>query len=55
MVISIYKCETCNHKLQLGECNCEKCGEPTLMINRDYVLGITFVNVIIFTLLVALF
>jgi hypothetical protein len=55
MVIRLHKCQKCNHKLQLGECDCEKCGEPTLMINRDYVLGTIFVNVIIFTLLIALF
>ena len=55
MAIRVYRCAKCNHKLQLGECDCEKCGEATLIINRDYVLGTIFVFVIIFIVLAALF
>jgi hypothetical protein len=55
MAIYVYKCGNCNHKLELGDCNCEKCAEPTPMINRHYVLGTIFFLAINFIVLTALF
>jgi hypothetical protein len=42
MVVRLFECTKCGHKLRLGAENCGRCHEATPLKNRDYALGIAF-------------